>query len=97
MGTATRQISRAYWWSLVIRAIVALLFGIAAFISPLFAGLFLIYLFGVYALLDGILAVNERGSSGTDLFLSWEKLSEEDLQCGRIVAMPGPSEELHSA
>ena len=97
MVTATRQISRAYWWSLVIRAIVALLFGIAAFISPLFAGLFLIYLFGAYALLDGILAVNERGSSGTDLFLSWEKLSEEDLQCGRIVAMPGLSEELHSA
>jgi uncharacterized membrane protein HdeD (DUF308 family) len=57
MVTATRQISQAYWWSLVIRAIVALLFGIAALLSPLFVGLFLIYLFGAYALLDGILAV----------------------------------------
>jgi uncharacterized membrane protein HdeD (DUF308 family) len=57
MVTTTRQISRAYWWSLVIRAVVAILFGIAALISPLVVGLFLIYLFGAYALLDGILAV----------------------------------------
>lgn len=57
MDTATRQISRAYWWSLVIRAIIALLFGIMALISSQFTLLFLVYLFGAYALLDGILAV----------------------------------------
>lgn len=57
MITTTSQISRAYWWSLVIRGIVALLFGIAALLSPLVVGLFLIFLFGAYALLDGILAI----------------------------------------
>jgi uncharacterized membrane protein HdeD (DUF308 family) len=57
MDTVTRQISRAYWWSLVIRGAIAILFGIMALISAQFALLFLVYLFGAYALLDGILAV----------------------------------------
>lgn len=57
MDTATRQISRAYWWSLLIRGAIAILFGIMALISVQFALLFLVYLFGAYALLDGILAV----------------------------------------
>ena len=57
MDTATRQISRAYWWSLVIRGAIAILFGIMALISVQFALLFLVYLFGAYALLDGIIAV----------------------------------------
>lgn len=57
MDTAIRQISRAYWWLLVIRAIIALLFGIMALIWAQFTLLFLVYLFGAYALLDGILAV----------------------------------------
>ncbi len=57
MDTATRQISRAYWWSMVIRGAIAILFGIMALISAQFVLLFLIYLFGAYALLDGIIAV----------------------------------------
>jgi uncharacterized membrane protein HdeD (DUF308 family) len=67
MDTATRQISRAYWWVLVIRAVVALLFGIMALISVEFTLLFLVYLFGAYALVDGIMAVivslQERNTS----------------------------------
>lgn len=69
MDTATRQISRAYWWLILLRGIVALLFGIMALISVQFVLLFLVYLFGAYVLLDGILAIivslqDRRSSSG---------------------------------
>lgn len=57
MDTSVRQLSRSYWWMLLVRAIVALLFGIVAIISPAFALLFLVYLFAAYVLIDGILAV----------------------------------------
>ena len=67
METATRQISRTYWWLIILRAVVAILFGIMALISVQFALLFLVYLFGVYVLLDGIVAIilslQERNSS----------------------------------
>jgi uncharacterized membrane protein HdeD (DUF308 family) len=57
MEAATRQISRTYWWLIILRGVVALLFGIMALISTQFTLLFLVYLFGAYALLDGIIAV----------------------------------------
>jgi uncharacterized membrane protein HdeD (DUF308 family) len=69
MEAATRQMSRAYWWIIVLRGVVALLFGIMALISVQFTLLFLVYLFGAYVLLDGILAIivslqERRSSSG---------------------------------
>ena len=67
MDTATRQISQAYWWLLILRGVVAILFGIMALISVEFTLLFLVYLFGAYVLLDGIMAIivslQERRSS----------------------------------
>lgn len=48
---------RKYWWTILLRGIIALLFGIAAFVWPGMTILFLISLFGVYALLDGIISV----------------------------------------
>src|SRR3974390_3538962 len=67
MDSATRQISQAYWWLLILRGVVALLFGIMAIISVEFSLLFLVYLFGAYVLLDGIMAIivslQERRSS----------------------------------
>ena len=67
MDAATRQISQAYWWLLILRGVVALLFGIMAIISVAFTLLFLVYLFGAYVLLDGIMAIivslQERRSS----------------------------------
>jgi uncharacterized membrane protein HdeD (DUF308 family) len=69
MEAATRQISRTYWWLIILRGVVALLFGIMALISVQFTLLFLVYLFGAYVLLDGILAIivslqERRSSSG---------------------------------
>ena len=52
-----RQISRTYWWLLVIRALFAVLFGILAIMAPLAAALFFVFLFGAYALLDGLLSI----------------------------------------
>ena len=67
MEATTRQISQAYWWLLILRGVIALLFGIMALISVEFTLLFLVYLFGAYVLLDGIMAIivslQERRSS----------------------------------
>jgi uncharacterized membrane protein HdeD (DUF308 family) len=69
MDAATRQISHAYWWLILLRGVVALLFGILALISVQFVLLFLVYLFGAYVLLDGIMAIivslqERRSASG---------------------------------
>lgn len=59
--------SRNSWWMLAIRGIIALLFGLAVFIRPnIFTGFG--FLFGMYALVDGIMAagtaMDERASNG---------------------------------
>lgn len=45
------------WWLVVVRGVLAILFGIAAFLMPGLAWLSLIVLFGTYAILDGVFAM----------------------------------------
>jgi uncharacterized membrane protein HdeD (DUF308 family) len=45
------------WWVLALRGVAAILFGILVFVVPNLALLSLIYLFGAYALIDGILGI----------------------------------------
>ena len=45
------------WWVLVLRGLVAILFGLAALFWPSLILAVLIVLFGAYALVDGVLAV----------------------------------------
>ena len=65
MATGTMS-SRNSWWMLAIRGIIALLFGLAVFIRPTLFSTF-VYLFGIYALVDGIIAagtaLNERSTA----------------------------------
>lgn len=58
MGVVTtRDIARTYWWVTLLRGIVSVLFGIVAIVLPGWTLLFLVYLFGAYVLIDGIIAV----------------------------------------
>jgi len=60
------QLSRN-WWILAVRGVAAILFGVLAFVWPGLTLLTLVYLFGAYALINGVLAfvVAFRRTSGT--------------------------------
>ncbi len=45
------------WWLVALRGLIAVLLGLAAFLWPGLTWLALVYLFGFYALFDGLLAV----------------------------------------
>jgi len=47
------------WWAMVLRGVVAVLFGIAAFMWPGITLWMLVAIFGAYALVDGIFAIIE--------------------------------------
>jgi uncharacterized membrane protein HdeD (DUF308 family) len=45
------------WWIAVLRGIIAVLFGIFALVNPEGAGVLLVFIFGIFLLVDGLLNV----------------------------------------
>jgi uncharacterized membrane protein HdeD (DUF308 family) len=51
------QVTHQHWWMLLVRGVLAILFGMIALVAPGIALLAFIYVFAAYALLDGIVAI----------------------------------------
>ena len=51
------QVSRHYWWTLGVRGLIAVLFGLAAIFWPKLTLFVLVILFGIFVLLDGLMAL----------------------------------------
>src|SRR6266700_695692 len=64
---------RRYWWMLLIRGVVAVLFGLAAIVWPDLTALVLVllYLIATWAILTGILEIAEAFSMRRALALEW--------------------------
>ncbi len=60
------QIGRQYWWVLLVRGVLAVIFGLIALFFPGIVLFTLIYVFAFYAIVDGITAIfvafQERGT-----------------------------------
>ena len=52
------------WWCLALRGIAAIVFGIVAFVWPHITLLTLVYLFGAYAIVNGVLSITQAFSGG---------------------------------
>ena len=57
MDTNVKAAAKAVWWLVLLRGIFMVIFGIIALVSPGIALLTLVWVFGFYAILDGISAV----------------------------------------
>jgi uncharacterized membrane protein HdeD (DUF308 family) len=57
MDTNVKSVATAVWWLVLLRGIFMVIFGIIALMSPGIALLTLVWVFGFYAILDGIAAV----------------------------------------
>src|SRR5258708_26645077 len=58
------------WWVVLLRGIVAVLFGLLAFFLPSITLIVLVLLFGIFAIVDGILSF-ERAFSASSRNESW--------------------------
>ena len=66
-STDAAQAVKALWWLVLIRGVLAVLFGLYALFSPAAALLALIFVYGFYAIFDGVAALvvgfRNRGTS----------------------------------
>lgn len=79
------------WWLVVLRGVLGILFGLAAFVWPGITLLTLIVMFGVYAIVDGLLAVVSGLSKTKESPRWWTFLVEGLLSIGAgVVALLWP-------
>lgn len=74
------------WWLVVLRGVLAILFGISAFLWPGLTLLTLVILFGVYAIVDGVIAIVTGLSRTKDSPRWWTFLVEGLVNIGAGVA-----------
>ena len=74
------------WWLVVLRGMLAILFGIAAFLWPGITLLTLIIMFGVYAIFDGLIAIWTGLSRTRESSRWWMFLLEGLLSIGAGIA-----------
>jgi uncharacterized membrane protein HdeD (DUF308 family) len=55
----TMPMRESHWWTWAIRGLVAIVFGLLAFVSPGTTISSLVFVFGIYAILDGVFAFVE--------------------------------------
>jgi uncharacterized membrane protein HdeD (DUF308 family) len=80
------------WWTLALRGLAAVLFGVAAFVVPQITLLFLVAMFGAYALVDGVFALVAAFSRDLDRRQWWALIAEGVAGVGIAViafAWPG--------
>jgi uncharacterized membrane protein HdeD (DUF308 family) len=65
VATQVNDVPR-HWWALGVRGLVAVIFGILAFVWPNITLAVLVLLFGAYALIDGVFALVSAVRSGGD-------------------------------
>jgi uncharacterized membrane protein HdeD (DUF308 family) len=79
------------WWLVTLRGILAILFGILAFVWPQITWLTLILMFAVYAIVDGIIAIVSGFSRTRESSRWWVFLIEGLIGIGAgIVALVWP-------
>ena len=64
------------WWALVLRGLAAVIFGVLAFAWPHITLTVLVFLFGAYALVDGVLAIVAGVRTSTEYKRWWVLLIE---------------------
>jgi len=74
------------WWLVVLRGVLAILFGISTFLWPGITLLTLIVIFGVYAVVDGLIAIWTGFSRTRESSRWWMFLVEGLLSLGAGVA-----------
>ena len=74
------------WWLVVLRGVLAVLFGLTAFLWPGLTGLVLVLMFGVYALADGVVAVATGLTHVKDTSRWWVFLLEGLIGIGAGIA-----------
>src|SRR5262249_62233601 len=64
------EVLKRGWWSLLLRGVVAIAFAVLTWLQPQISLTALVYVFGFYALVDGILAAG-AAIAGRNLSRSW--------------------------
>src|SRR5574342_403704 len=73
------------WWLVLLRGVLAILFALAAFFWPALSWLVLVTMFGIYAVVDGVVAV-ATGLARTKQSRWWAFLLEGLVSIGAGVA-----------